>query len=116
MRIARVYDEPADGSHRVLVDRLWPRGMRRDDARLGTWLPEAAPSSELRRWYHAHRDSFDEFRSRYEQELSTGAAADALAESRTLAAEQPVTLVTAARDLAASHVPVLADLLAAGDS
>ena len=80
--MARIYDEvgPDDGQ-RVLVDRVWPRGIRKDDPRVGMWCKDVAPSTELRQWYHHQPERFDEFASRYQAELSeTGA----LQELRTL--------------------------------
>jgi uncharacterized protein YeaO (DUF488 family) len=103
---ARVYD-PVDPAQppRVTVDRLWPRGIHKDDPRVGTWMPHVAPSNELRKWYHAHPDEFDKFAADYRAEL---AGSDALAQLRAMG---PVTLTTAAKDVAISHVPVLSALL-----
>ena len=67
--VARVYDPPAGQALRVLVDRVWPRGLRKDDARLDEWCKDVAPSTELRRWYGHDRASFDEFARRYRDEL-----------------------------------------------
>ncbi|MGE2720312.1 DUF488 domain-containing protein [Mycolicibacterium celeriflavum] len=110
--IARVYDAPGDeGGIRVLVDRLWPRGFRKDDARVGRWLPAVAPSTELRRWYAHQPERFDEFVARYTAELETDAGAQALDELRGRLAEGPVVLVTATRDLALSNAAVLRNIL-----
>jgi uncharacterized protein YeaO (DUF488 family) len=70
IRTKRVYEEPtgSDGQ-RVLVDRLWPRGISRDRARLDEWLRDVAPSNELRRWYHQHSERWEEFTRRYRLEL-----------------------------------------------
>ncbi|MDR3660281.1 MAG: DUF488 family protein [Mycobacterium sp.] len=103
---ARVYDPVnPDQPPRVLVDRLWPRGIRKDDQRVGTWLPEVAPSNGLRTWYHHHPDEFDQFATDYRQEL---AGSKPLEQLRALG---PVTLVTAARDPGRSHLAVLAKVL-----
>ena len=109
IRVARIYDEvgPDDGQ-RVLVDRVWPRGIRKDDPRVGIWCKDVAPSTELRQWYHHQPERFDEFASRYEAELSESGA---LQELRTLTQRGVVTLVTATRDLDISHAAVLAKLL-----
>ncbi|HYZ68171.1 MAG TPA: DUF488 family protein [Mycobacterium sp.] len=111
--VARVYDEPDPGEgERVLVDRLWPRGFRKGDPRVGTWIPKVAPSTELRRWYSHEPARFKEFAARYADELTTLEGAAALAELRELARQRSVTLVTAARDLDGSHVAVLSRMLA----
>src|SRR3954447_22786783 len=109
MRMRRVYDpvEDADG-RRVLVDRLWPRGLRKDDARVGHWLKEVAPSDELRRWYGHQPDRFAEFAQRYQQELHSEEGRAALAELSRLAAAGPLTVVTATKELPLSHLTVLA--------
>lgn len=107
-----MYEDPdPDGGERVLVDRLWPRGFRKGDVRVGRWMPKIAPSTELRHWYSHEPPKFDEFAARYAVELETGDAAAALAELRELISTGSVTLVTAARDLDISHVAVLARLL-----
>ncbi|MGE2691365.1 DUF488 domain-containing protein [Mycolicibacterium pulveris] len=112
VKLARVYDDPAsDEGARVLVDRLWPRGMRKGDPRVGRWLPEVAPSAELRRWYSHKRERFDEFATRYAEELGSDEGADALAELRDLMRDGPVVLVTASRDLDISQAAVLRKLL-----
>ena len=109
IRVARIYDDvsPDDGQ-RVLVDRLWPRGIRKEDPRVGIWRKDVAPSNELREWYHHEPDRFDEFASRYEAELS---GSPALEELRTLTERGSVTLVTATRQVEGSHAAVLAKLL-----
>ncbi|MDP7703254.1 DUF488 domain-containing protein [Mycobacterium sp. TY815] len=109
VRIDRVYADvtPRDGQ-RVLVDRLWPRGIRKDDPRVGIWRKDVAPSSELRQWYNHQPERFDEFAARYEAELAGNAA---LADLRELARRGTVTLVTASRDLQGSDAAVLAKLL-----
>lgn len=103
----RVYDEvdPSDPP-RVLADRLWPRGLRKDDPRIGQWHPEVAPSNDLRRWYGHEPERFAEFQERYRTELEQlGSELDRI---RALG---PVTLVTATKDLTESHLPTLADVL-----
>lgn len=113
VRLARVYTEPEpDEGRRVLVDRLWPRGLRKTDPRIGQWLPAVAPSTELRHWYDHKPERHDEFVARYTQELQSGEEAAAFDELRALVSDSPVTLVTATRDLELSHLPVLAKLLA----
>jgi uncharacterized protein YeaO (DUF488 family) len=109
IRVARVYDDPSpDDGQRVLVDRLWPRGFRKDDPRVGTWLKDVAPSKELRGWYNHQPERFDEFAARYRTELQ---GSEALDELRKLTKRGDVTLVTATREVQGSHAAVLATLL-----
>lgn len=112
MRIARIYDPPQpDDGVRVLADRLWPRGVRKDDPRIDRWIKQVAPSSDLRRWYNHDLDRYDEFVARYEHELEDPVAAAALGELRELAHAGPVTLLTSARDVEHGHLGVLKRLL-----
>jgi uncharacterized protein YeaO (DUF488 family) len=112
VRIGRVYDEPDGGpAARVLVDRLWPRGLSKVKAALDEWCKEVAPSAELREWYGHDPDRFTEFRRRYEAELARGEQAVALAHLRDLARDRPLLLLTASRALPISDAAVLADLL-----
>ncbi len=112
IRVRRVYDppEPQDGT-RVLVDRLWPRGLRKEAAGLGEWAKDVAPSNELRTWYGHDPAKFGEFCHRYTEELSQGAARAALGHVAALAAAGPVTLLTATRDVDHSQAAVLAQVL-----
>jgi uncharacterized protein YeaO (DUF488 family) len=112
IRVRRVYDDPSpeDGA-RVLVDRVWPRGLRKDAARLDEWAKDVAPSTELRTWYHHDPAKFAEFRRRYTAELEEPGPREALSRLRVLAAGKPVTLLTATRDLDISQAAVLAGLL-----
>lgn len=109
--MARVYDDVSpDEGQRVLVDRVWPRGVRKDDPRVGVWCKEVAPSKDLREWYQHRAERFDEFAARYRAELRGSAA---LAELRKRATRGPVTLVTATREVDISQAAVLAKLLRA---
>lgn len=112
IRVRRVYEAPSpeDGA-RVLVDRVWPRGMRKDAARLDEWAKDVAPSAELRTWYHHDPAKFGEFRRRYTAELEQPEPGEALSRLRALAAGKPLTLLTATRDLDLSQATVLAGLL-----
>ncbi|GGT06547.1 hypothetical protein GCM10010271_06120 [Streptomyces kurssanovii] len=111
-KVRRVYEEPGpDDGLRVLVDRLWPRGLSKDAAHVDEWPKALTPSSELRRWYHGTDGEYEEFRRRYEAELAEPAAAEALRKLRTLAAEGPVTLLTASKEPDRSHAAVLRSLL-----
>jgi uncharacterized protein YeaO (DUF488 family) len=110
VRLKRAYDpaEAADG-YRVLVDRLWPRGVSKEKAQLDEWARELAPSSELRTWFGHDPARFDEFRRRYLEELAAHEAK--LAELRERASEGTLTLVYAARDSEHNDAVVLADVL-----
>jgi len=108
VRARRVY-EPAEQSdgRRVLVDRLWPRGLSKERARLDEWLKTVAPSDELRRWYGHEPGKFAEFTRRYEAELEEPERAEALRHLREEADSGPVTLLTATKDLEHSEAVVL---------
>ena len=99
VRIKRVYDAPeASDGMRILVDRLWPRGIAKEKARIDLWLKDISPSDDLRRRFHARPESWDEFRTLYADELEGDAGRIAAAELRRHIAEGPVTLLYAARD------------------
>lgn len=108
----RVYEEtaPKDGK-RVLVDRVWPRGMRKEDAHLDEWLRDVAPSSELRKWYGHEPSRFTEFRRRYLAELRDAGHREAAEHLRDLAAHDKLTLLTATKDVDHSQAAVLAEWL-----
>jgi uncharacterized protein YeaO (DUF488 family) len=112
LRARRVYEqaEQSDG-RRVLVDRLWPRGLSKEKAHLDEWLKAVAPSDDLRRWYGHVPARFAEFRHRYEAELTEPERADALSHLRQEAKSGPMTLLTAARDLEHSEAEVIVQLL-----
>jgi uncharacterized protein YeaO (DUF488 family) len=110
--VARIYDEPAAGSGaRVLVDRIWPRGLRKDAAHLDEWCKTVAPSTELRKWYGHAPDRYDEFARRYKAELGQGEQAEALRHLRELARQRDLTLLTASKAVEISQANVLAELL-----
>lgn len=110
LRTKRIYDEPesADG-FRLLVDRLWPRGISKKEAHVDLWAKEIAPSTALRKWFHAHRDQFDEFASKYHRELK--AIKKEVIATMEAIDDQTVTLLSAVKDLEASHVSVLQKFL-----
>ena len=110
--VRRVYDDAAaDDGVRVLVDRVWPRGVRKDALALDLWLKDVAPSTGLRKWYGHVPEKFTEFRERYREELATSSARAALDHLRALANESTVTLLTATKDVEHSQAAVLAELL-----
>ena len=112
IQVKRAYDEAAasDGA-RVLVDRLWPRGVSKQRAALDLWLKEVAPSAELRTWYGHAPERWEEFRRRYQEELRASPAKEALARLRELARSGTLTLITAARDSEHSDAAVLREFL-----
>jgi len=107
-----VYDapSPADGQ-RVLVDRLWPRGLSKQNAHLDLWCKEVAPSTELRKWYGHDPDRYKEFARRYRAELKDDQHSEALAQLETMSKHGRLTLLTAARASDISEATVLAALL-----
>src|SRR5208283_1858299 len=111
--LKRVYAEPSpeDGA-RVLVDRLWPRGLKKSDLALDAWLKDLAPSNELRKWFHAHPQQWSKFRERYLKELSSEAAHEALQELYALEKERrPLTLLFASRNEERNNAVVLKQLV-----
>ena len=113
--VRRIYDmDAADGSYRVLVDRLWPRGVTKRDAALDEWAKDLAPGSELRRWYGHDPSRFEEFARRYRNELQIERASGAMARLRNIAEDTRVTLMTATRDVEHSGARVLRDILRDG--
>lgn len=102
----RVYEPKADGDGmRILVDRLWPRGLTKAEAAVDLWLKEIAPTTELRRWFHADEGTWEDFRERYLVELDNNpAAVDVL---RQRIAEGPVTLLYSVKDEARNHAEIL---------
>lgn len=105
----RIYEDPdpADGA-RVLVDRVWPRGLAKPAAHLDEWLRDVAPSTELRRWYGHDPELFAEFRDRYLAELAEPERRQAADRLREIAADGDLTLLTATKDLEHSQAAVLA--------
>lgn len=112
VKVRRAYDEAARGDDkRVLVDRIWPRGLSKEKADLDEWCKEVAPSTELRKWYGHDPERFSEFGRRYRAELEDSERAEALAHLRDLATHGPLTLLTATKHAEISEAVVLAELL-----
>ena len=109
--IERVYDDEGGGGYRVLVDRLWPRGISKERAALDEWAKDVAPSDGLRRWYGHDPDKFAEFARRYRSELRTAPGKDLVTHLRLTARTEPVILLTATRDVAHSGATVLLNTL-----
>ena len=110
IKIKRIYDPPAalDGK-RVLVDRLWPRGLSKDDVKIDEWLKEIAPSDDLRKWFGHDPVRWEEFRKRYKEELK--AHGDSLGKLRTEGKRGTVTLLFAAKDAEHNNAVVLKEIL-----
>jgi uncharacterized protein YeaO (DUF488 family) len=113
IKIKRVYDPPTkDDGFRVLVDRLWPRGVTKEYAALDLWAKEIAPTTELRKWFNHEPDKFDEFRSRYLKELDSNT--NALRLVLKGARSKSITLLYASHDATCNHADVLHDYLSNG--
>ncbi|WP_274362010.1 DUF488 domain-containing protein [Paenibacillus thermotolerans] len=116
INVKRIYEdaESGDGA-RILVDRIWPRGISKEKARLTAWMKEIAPSTELRTWFHhtaeGMPDRFEAFKERYMVELSDAEHQEALQRLRDLAARETVTLLYAARNEQLNHATILKQYL-----
>jgi uncharacterized protein YeaO (DUF488 family) len=112
VQVRRVYDAPkrSDGA-RVLVDRIWPRGLTKIKADLDEWCKQVAPSTELRKWYSHDAQRFEEFSRRYHMELKQPERSEALSHLRALAKVRTLTLLTATKQPEISEAEVLAEML-----
>lgn len=111
--LKRAYEPPSasDGT-RVLVDRLWPRGISKDTAKIKLWLKDVAPSNELRKWFHERPSMWMQFRERYLKELAAPAAAEAFEQLAELSAKnKKLTLIYASKNLERNNAVVLKQLL-----
>jgi uncharacterized protein YeaO (DUF488 family) len=112
IRIQRIYEAGEHaGDARVLVDRLWPRGVRKEALKIDRWVRELAPSDELRSWFGHRPERWDEFQRRYRVELEQPARRTALDELTELARARPLTLLYSARDEERNQAVVLRDVL-----
>jgi uncharacterized protein YeaO (DUF488 family) len=107
-----VYDEHQSRGYRVLVDRLWPRGVSKEKAAIDEWAKDVAPSDALRRWYGHEPDKFAEFARRYRAELTTSPGKEAVARLQATSKQKSVVLLTATRDVEHSGAAVLLTALA----
>ena len=113
LKVKRVYEapSPSDGA-RVLVDRLWPRGLSKDAAAVKVWLRDLAPSDALRIWFHTHPENWDQFRKRYFKELTQPNAAPALDQLYALRVKRkPVTLLFSSRNIERNNAVALKELM-----
>ena len=107
--IKRIYEPPSRGDGtRILVDRLWPRGVSKEDAKIDAWAKDVAPSHELRRWFGHDEKKFNQFRARYFAELDESGAADRILSLKA----QKITLLYAARNEKINHAVCLRDYIA----
>lgn len=110
IKIKRVYDVPAgEDGRRFLIDRLWPRGIKKENLKIDGWLKEVAPSTELRKWFHKDMNKFDEFQIRYVEELDT--KPEAWTELLAASKASDVTLLYASRNQEHNHAIVLKEYL-----
>jgi uncharacterized protein YeaO (DUF488 family) len=110
IKLKRIYDDPSgDDGYRVLIDRLWPRGVSKEDAKLDAWEKELAPSSELRKWFDHKEKRFNEFSKRYREELKD--KENGLEQLREIAKKKRLTLLYAAKDHEMNQAVVLKDVL-----
>lgn len=110
IKLKRIYDEPhADDGRRILVDRIWPRGISKQRAALDDWIKDIAPSNELRKWFGHRSDRWEEFRRAYLEELDQHG--ERLAELERLANKETVTLLFAARDESRNNAVVIREWL-----
>ena len=110
IKLKRIYDEPSgDDGYRILVDRLWPRGVSKEDAKLNEWDKEIAPSSELRKWFDHDEERFNEFSKRYSEELKD--KENDLDKLRRIAKKKTLTLLYAAKNPEINQAVVLKDVL-----
>ena len=110
INIKRIYDDKSqDDGYRVFIDRLWPRGVKKEDAHFDEWLKDLAPSTELRKWFDHDPDRFDEFRKRYKKELQ--AHKEELDKMRNKAKAEKITLLYAAMDEEMNNAVVVKEIL-----
>lgn len=110
MKIKRVYEKPEkDDGYRILVDRLWPRGISKASAEIDEWIKEIAPSTELRKWFNHEPEKFSEFKKRYKEELKTQVAE--LKKIHEISQKKKITLLYSAKDTQYNQAVVLLEVL-----
>lgn len=110
IRIKRVYDPPERGDgRRILIDRLWPRGLKKEELKLDEWLKEIAPSNELRKWFSHDPRKYKEFKKKYAKELE--GKSEILAKIKTEAKKGPLTILFSAKDAEHNNATALKELL-----
>lgn len=112
LTVKRVYEAPSEKDGvRILVDRLWPRGLTRREARIDRWVRSVSPSTELRKWFHKNRRRWGEFKKRYKEELDTPSKKKVLEEIKGLAKNRRVTLLYASKNEKRNNAVALRDIL-----
>ena len=112
LEVKRAYEDPSgNDGRRILVDGLWPRGIRKEDAKIDQWLKAIAPSSALRKWYGHRPEKWEEFRSRYRAELAASPRKELLEQLASAAKNEKVTLIFGARDAEHSNAAVIAEAI-----
>ena len=114
VKIKRIYEEPhKNDGIRILVDRIWPRGLSKENAKLDDWMKGVGPSSELRKWFNHDPDKFDEFKQKYKEELKSGTQQKELKKLKDITKrhDKKVTLVYAAKDKENNQAKVLKEIL-----
>ncbi len=110
INIKRVYDDKSDDDgYRVFIDRLWPRGVKKEDAHFDEWLKDLAPSTELRKWFDHDPERFEEFKKRYKKELEEHK--EELDKLRNKAKSKKITLLYAAKDKEMNNAVVMKEVL-----
>lgn len=110
IKLKRIYEakEESDG-FRVLADRLWPRGMKKEDAGIDLWAKDIAPTNELRKWYHANMDQYDAFYNKFMQELDENTESPEFL--KTVKSKEVICLLTSAKDIPKSQLGILKDFI-----
>ncbi len=112
VHVKRVYEDAhEDDGVRILVDRIWPRGVSKEDAALDDWMKEISPTTDLRKWFNHDPKKFADFKQKYKEELTTGTQRKALDKVKAIARERRVTLVYAAKNEKYNQAVVLKEIL-----
>lgn len=113
IKLKRVYEDPQENDgYRILVDRLWPRGVKKEELKYDSWAKEITPSNEIRKWFNHAPEKFEQFKSAYLEELTENEeTADFIKEVKGELEKQNVTLLYAAKDEKINHVVILKDFL-----
>lgn len=110
--LKRIYDEPPQlGGHRILIDRIWPRGISKEDANLDEWMKEITPSPPLRKWFNHEQEKFEGFKKAYKEELNQDDKQKKLQELREMSANERLVLLYGVKDKQCNHAVVLKEVL-----